>query len=53
MEAIKYLVTFGDLIMALIMVWVWKNNYRDSNMAIASFILIFLCVASACLIWWG
>ena len=52
MEAIRYLILWGDLIMAVIMAWFLSENIKDTASVIGFSIMIFLLVASAGLIWW-
>lgn len=52
MEAIRYLILWGDLIMAVIMAWFLSKNIKDTASVIGFSIMIFLLVASAGLIWW-
>lgn len=52
MEAIRCLVLWGDLIMAVIMAWFLSENIKDTTSVIGFSIMIFLLVASAGLIWW-
>lgn len=52
MEAIRYLVLLGDLIMVVIMAWFLSENIKDTVSVIGFSIMIFLLVASAGLILW-
>lgn len=52
MEVIKYLVSFGDIIMAAITGWFLWKNVRDVASMVGFSLMLFLFLVSFGLIWW-
>lgn len=53
MEAIKYFVTFGNLILAAILIWYALKRTTYKGEKVVSFSVSMLSIASVVLIWIG